>query len=245
MNEKAIAAALEPLADELVALEKRFEQIQLVPGPQGEPGRDADATLVAATLACDSAFVARCKAQDGKDGNDGAGIYAPYWIRGEVYREGFTVVAHIGQHFIALKDTAEAPGDSDHWRRIGKGGFRYRGNFDKDAAYTDGDFYIKDFGTFCIVNGEPVLFGARGTQGKQGATGMQGARGRDGRDGSTIIAAQAEGFKLVLVQQCGDGAVDHLEADFTPAYHELVREALAEMRAEIAELKNSIRESTL
>jgi len=234
-NEKAIAAALEPILDDLLALEKRVDGLRLQSGPKGDAGNDADPAAVARVLAADAGFVAQCRAtdgvdgEDGSDGNDGAGIDAPQWKAGEVYRNGTVVVAYIGQHYVATKDTAGVPGESDHWRRVGAGGFRHRGTFDKDAAYVDGDLFVKDWGTFCIVHGAPVMLAGRGAAGPKGEPGARGAPGANGRDGSTIIGAQVQGFNLVLVQQNADGSIDHLEADFAPAFRALVREAVSEM----------------
>ena len=53
MIEKSIAAALEPVVDEIITLEKRIAEIQLTPGPVGEAGvagengKDADPEVVA------------------------------------------------------------------------------------------------------------------------------------------------------------------------------------------------------
>jgi hypothetical protein len=241
--EKAIAAALEPLLDDLLALERRVDKIQTVPGDKGDKGDrgdDADPATVAELLAEDNEFADRLR---GHDGNDGAGIDAPAHEVGEVYRKGTVVAAHIGQYFRALKDTASTPGYSEHWQRVGAGGFRHRGAFDKEATYIDGDLFVKDFGTFAVVNGAPLLFAGRGPQGKHGDT-VKGDKGDAGRDGSTIVAAQVSGFKLVLVQEHHDGAIDHLEADFAPAFRELLREAVAvavpDLVAEVADLRAEV-----
>lgn len=230
--EKAIVAGIEPVMDGLVALEKRVEQLQLVPGPAGAPGKDADPAAVAQALAADGELTERVKGvpgvagKDGKDGADGAGIDAPQWEAGAVYRQGAVVTANIGQHFRALKDTASSPEEPEHWARIGTWGFRHRGAFKAEAAYADGDFYVKDFGTFVVIRGESVLFAPRGAKGERGDPGLRGAKGEDGRNGATIIGAQTQGFKLVLVQQDADGAIDHLEADFGPAFQVALDEAL-------------------
>jgi len=56
MIEKSIAAALEPVVDEIITLEKRINEIQLIPGPAGEAGaagengKDADVEEVAKYL---------------------------------------------------------------------------------------------------------------------------------------------------------------------------------------------------
>jgi hypothetical protein len=203
MIEKTIVAALEPLAADIVAIEKRLDALQLLPGPPG------------------------------------AGIDAPQWAKGAVYRKGTFVVANFGQHFVALKDTASPTDDAEHWARVGSGGFRHRGTFEKDAVYADGDLFMDNYGTFCMVHGVPVLLAGRGPAGKPGEKGLPGA---NGRDGSTIIGAQVEGFKLVLVQQNGDGTTDHLEADFGPAYREVMKSALEASLPELAQLLADLRD---
>jgi hypothetical protein len=188
-GEKAIVAGVRPVMQGLVALEKRVEQMQLVPGPAGAPGKDPDPAAVAQILAADSGFTEQIKGapgvpgKDGKDGSDGAGMDAPQWKAGAVYREGTVVVANIGQYFRALKDTASSPDEPDHWQRVGAGGLRYRGAFKADAVYVDGDLFVKDFGTFCVIGGTPVLLAGRGSVGK---TGEPGARGAPRSDGSAF-----------------------------------------------------------
>jgi hypothetical protein len=277
--EKAIVAGIEPVMDGLVALEKRVDQIQLVPGPAGEPGKDADPAAVAQVLAADTQFTERLKGatgapgvagepgepgqpgapgrdadpaavaqalaadgaftekvkgvpgepgKDGTNGTDGAGIAAPQWVEGAVYRQGTVVTANIGQYFVALKDTASSPDEPAHWQRLGSGGLRHRGEFDKDATYIDGDLFVKDFGTFAIVNGTPVILAGRGAAGRPGERGIPGPKGTDGKDGSTIIGAEVRDFKLVLVQE-SPGGIDHIEADFGPAHKNLARRMLHEL----------------
>jgi hypothetical protein len=197
MIEKAIAAALEPLLDDQIATEKRVAELEK---------RVAELQLLS--------------------GPPGAGIDAPQWAKGAVYRKGTVVLANLGQHFVALQDTASPTDEPEHWARVGSGGFRHRGTFEKDAVYADGDLFMDNYGTFCMVHGVPVLLAGRGPAGKSGERGSQGLPGTNGRDGSTIIGAQAEGFTLVLVQQNGDGTTDHLEADFGPAFHEVLKSVL-------------------
>jgi hypothetical protein len=229
--EKVIAAAVEPLIDDVLALEKRVADLTLTPGPPGPPGKDADILETALALQLDGDFREAVRGKAGEHGKDGAGIDAPVWIEGEVYRQGTTVIANLGQHFRALRDTATTTDDGAHWQRVGTYGFRHRGAYKADACYVEGDLFVKDFGTFCIVRGAPVLLAGRGAKGERGAPGARGDPGECGTDGATIIGAQVQGFKLVLVQQSAGGAIDHIEADFTPAFNELVREAVA---AEIA-----------
>jgi hypothetical protein len=206
--------------DGLVALEKRVEALHLTPGPQGDPGAKGEVGEPG------TPGVPGERGKDGVNGTDGAGIDAPQWVEGAVYRKDTVVVANLGQHFRALKDTASSPDDPDHWQRVGSGGFRHRGEFKADALYLEGDLFLKDFGTFLVTRAGNVVFAGRGSVGKTGEPGARGAPGRDGRDGGTIIGAQVDGFKLVLVQQDTDGAIDHIEADFGPAIREMVREEL-------------------
>ena len=46
MIEKVVASAIEPIVDEILALEKRLDSIQLTPGPEGKPGKDAEVDVV-------------------------------------------------------------------------------------------------------------------------------------------------------------------------------------------------------
>lgn len=105
---------------------------------------------------------------DGKDGKDGApgergerglagvGVDAPCWVAG-VYRQGVMVQHFLGRTYEALCDTAEAPGDSAHWRRIGAGGQRWTGPKQKERRYEVGDLFV-DGGTFlCTAEGEYQL----------------------------------------------------------------------------------------
>lgn len=241
-TEKAIAAALEPLVDDLLALERRFDAFVPVPGPAGDAGKDADPALVAKALANDAAFVESARGDDGgdgTDGNDGAGIDAPLWVPGAVYRKGAAVAANIGQHFRALQDTASATDDPAHWERIGCGGFRHRGAFDKDAAYVDGDLFANGFNTFVVVDGVQRLMAGRGPVGAKGDPGARGERGDAGRDGASIIAAQATGFKLVLVVQTADG-VENIEADFGDAFRALAGDVVAELATQVRDLRDEL-----
>ena len=191
----------------------------------------ADPRDVAAALVDEHANELR-----GRPGADGAGIDAPLWRSGAVYREGFVVSAHVGQLYRAARDTVGVPGESADWARIGVAGFRHRGTFDKDATYVDGDLYVKDFGTFVMINGVAVLFAHRGMKGERGESvkGEPGTPGKHGRDGATITGAQARGFKLVLVVRAADGSIDHVEADFTSAFQEAIAIAVRELLREDA-----------
>lgn len=198
MIEKAIAAALEPFADELVALSRRVDAIQIKEGPPGAPGRDAEAAEVARLLWQDKAFCDAVKGErgepgapgaagrDGADaapvevdvdevaaalkadgafvdglrgergapgeagkdgapgaaGHDGAGLDAPTYKAGSVYREGSIVTHYMGQYFKALRDTAAEPGESPDWERRGTSGMRWRGLKPEADTIRVGDFWI-------------------------------------------------------------------------------------------------------
>lgn len=86
----------------------------------------------------------------GDPGAAGIGIDAPPWQRG-VHRKG-SVVAHFeGRTYVALEDTAEEPGDSAAWGRIGRLGFRWCGPFQEGRTYEAGDFYVRG-GTFQVLS---------------------------------------------------------------------------------------------
>jgi hypothetical protein len=73
--EKAIASAVEPIVEDLVALEQRLKNVSLIPGPaglDGTPGKDADPIEVADVLVSKYADALRGeKGLDGKDGQSG------------------------------------------------------------------------------------------------------------------------------------------------------------------------------
>ncbi len=160
--------------------------------------------------------------EDGEDGNDGAGIDSKSWQAG-VYREGSTVQHHIGQYFKALKDTADEPGDSPDWERIGNAGFRFAKQFNKETIYKNGDLYIKDYGLFGVFNGEAKLIAGRGPKGDRGEKGLSGANGKDGidgKDGSQVIAFESNGLSAALVLADNDGELKTYAVDFTKAFEE-------------------------
>lgn len=188
--EKAIAAALEPLLDDLIALEKRFDELEPAPAPAPPldvPGLISD---VAAHLKHDAEFLAEVRADIEttetvdidpaelvqtlrKDaglmqllrGPQGDGIGAPTYVNGAVYREGATVTAHLGQFFRALRDTVSAPGDSDDWERIGGAGFRWRKIKPDEKSLREGDLYIDGGSLFLYSDGRPSMFVQRGKSG--------------------------------------------------------------------------------
>lgn len=76
----------------------------------------------------------------------------PAWTAG-VYREGVRVSHFLGRTYVALRDTTAEPGDAPaDWRRLGTGGERHCGTFDTARAYEVGDRYVKDRGTFLVID---------------------------------------------------------------------------------------------
>lgn len=69
--EKALAAAVEPLVDDIIAIEKRLDVLALTPGADGAPGQDADPNLIAQKLINDDLFISKTRGADGKDGSNG------------------------------------------------------------------------------------------------------------------------------------------------------------------------------
>jgi hypothetical protein len=140
-------AAVSRLPDDAMELEFTSGERATVELPRAKDGKDGkDGT-------------------DGKDGNPGergerglagVGVDVPRYVPG-VYRQGVLVQHFIGRTYEALCDTAEAPGDSAHWRRIGAGGQRWCGPKQKERHYEVGDMFV-DGGTFlCTAEGEYQL----------------------------------------------------------------------------------------
>lgn len=152
--------------------------------------------------------------EPGQSGAPGLGIDAPPFDPGKVWREGSVVTHFIGQHFKALRDTVSEPGVSDHWGRIGSGGFRMTGAFDEGREYQDGDLFVKDFGCFLVTAGAPKLIAGRGAR---GAPGEPGRPGVPGAPGARITAAECKGFKAVIIQEVS-GETEQITLDFEPAF---------------------------
>lgn len=122
------------------ALLARLKGADGLPGPagaDGAPGKDAAPEAVAAALEGNPEFVASVA----------KGVEATVWTPG-VYREGKLVEHYEGRKYVALTDTAEEPGDSAHWKRVGTNGRRDTGGYDEGRKYEPGDIYHKDGATF-------------------------------------------------------------------------------------------------
>lgn len=161
---EAIAKALMGLP-EFVTLATPAEPVK------GDPGDAADPLEVAAALKADESFVESLKGEPGKtldplpplpaiipkDGLDGAGIFADEHVDGKVYREGKVVTAFIGQYYRAKCDTAETPGDSDEWERVGTAGFRWRGLKPEEKSLKLGDLYIDGGSMFGMLSSKAAM----------------------------------------------------------------------------------------
>jgi hypothetical protein len=164
-------------------------------------------------------------------GEDGLGIDSKTWTPG-VYRDGAVVQHHIGQYFKALKDTAEEPGDSADWERVGNAGFRFAKAFSPEIVYKDGDLFIKDYGLFGVFNGESRLLAGRGAKGDKGEKGLPGGNGRDGKDGSEVIAFESKGLSAALVTRSSSGELVTHSIDFSQDFNDQVEG----LRKEFSEL---------
>lgn len=134
-------------------------------------------------------------------GCDGLGVNTKTWSAG-IYRAGCTVQHFLGQHWTAKCDTHSEPGLDDTWQRVGTFGFKHCGVFDEEACYTQGDMYIKDFGTFLVVDEQrTVLLAGRGPNGKKGEKGdasqVAGPQGAAGISIKQVISSE-EGFVLEM-----------------------------------------------
>jgi hypothetical protein len=276
MDKHILIAALEPFANEIARIGVELHVMQskaAIPGADGLPGKDADPAAVAALLRDDPEFISKTKAADplpgdpgkdgapgadgmpGKDGApgaDGLGLTATAYKAGDIYTEGAVVVAHLGQHYKAVKNTYSTPGDSSEWERIGLHGFRHCGPFDEGKAYAEGDIVIKNYGAFLFTRGAFEILCGRGMKGERGDVGVSGQAGpvgpagcdglpgKDGRDGSRILSADMKGCKALLTIEDAGGLVDVIELDFTQAVRseaqELVQRAYAPLQAQLEEL---------
>jgi hypothetical protein len=200
--ELAIAAAVDPVLDEFVRLERRLEEIAALPRP--EPGAPGPA---------------------------GAGLEAPAWAPG-VYREGAIVTHYLGQYFKAGQDTAEEPGDSGHWVRLGFAGIRWRGALEEGMELRPGDQYIQESSLFLVDHtGQPRLINYRGERGPRGKEGYPGKAGAGLED---VIAGTDS-----LVFNLGDKGERELE--LRPILERLIEEIfLKQVLPTIREIGNRL-----
>jgi hypothetical protein len=156
MIEKAIVAAIEPVIDELLALQKKIESIPAgadgkdgIDGKDGKDGLDAPEVSpeeVAKSLITNESFLATLKGKDGVDGKDGKdGQDGKDGEDGQdgtsVYPDEVTSLLLQDDGFLEkVKGEKGADGDT----------FNLTGGFDPTRTYRKGDIYIKDKATFLV-----------------------------------------------------------------------------------------------
>lgn len=142
--------------------------------------------------------------EDGANGRDGLGIEAPLWESDRIYREGSVVTAHFGQYFEATKDTITAPGESEDWKRLGMGGWRWRGTKPDQTTLKEGDFYIDGGSLFMKIAGKPRMIVQRGLNGKNGLDGKDGKNGKNGADAPTVVEIKNVDSSILFAFSNGD-----------------------------------------
>jgi len=175
--EFAIAAAIDPILDELVKCQRELEALR-------------------------REFADRPKPEPGPPGRDGVGIDVPAW-ESRIYRQGEIVSHYLGQYFRALQDTAHEPGDSDQWKRIGFAGFRWRGVRVEGMPLHPGDQFLEEAACFLVDHtGAARLFnyrGERGARGKEGPPGKPGPAFEGGELAPLIAQMLTEMFVRQVV----------------------------------------------
>lgn len=170
-------------------------------GPAGKDGKSVDAEALKQQLAADFKVDKNFLASvTGPNGRTGAGIDVPIWQKG-VYREHSIVQFELGRYYKALSDTADKPGTSPAWERIGTGGFAWKGLKTPDAVYEDGDLYVDSGSLFIYLGGKGRMAAKRGRDGKDGDTGPMGPAGKDA---PFFVAAQFGHEKLSMALSDGE-----------------------------------------
>jgi hypothetical protein len=85
---------------------------------------------------------------------------ADQWVQ-RIYRKGEVVKHFVGRSYIAQVDTADEPGDSADWKRLGTDGLRDVGGHDEARQYEPGDIYHKDGSTFFYDGANHRLLAAK------------------------------------------------------------------------------------
>jgi len=231
MIEKQLIQVLAPVVDEINIIKNEIETLKSITpkdGTDGKDGKDADPVEVdieevAQVLKADQDFITTIKGERGEkgesivgergaDGQDGLGIELKQWESG-VYREGTYVTSEIGKIYKSLRDTADKPGHSGDWERIGSSGFAWKGLRSVDAVYENGDLYIDNGSTFIWWNGKGNMFTQRG---KAGSDGKPGEKGDAGQDAAYVVAVKADagGFHMAM----SDGEVHTADIEGFDSY---------------------------
>ena len=176
MIEKKLVEILDPVVDQLVALEKRLEAVQLTPGPAGADGRDgrdgkdADPAQVADLIKADAAYVDRLKGERGEPGRDGA--------------DGKDAAPE------AVCEALKA--DADFVSRLkGEPGERGADGRDGRDGVDGTSVTAKEVAEYLLEHHLEQLRGVAGERGEKGDPGERGADGRDGADADNQVIARA------------------------------------------------------
>lgn len=189
---------------------------------KGEPGKDADHSKIAAELKEDAAFVKSLvgekgeKGETGPAGPAGSGIGSIRWQKG-VYRSGTTVQHFLGHYYCAKRDTADEPGTSEDWVRMGSNGFRILEKALPADQMLDGDIYPMRGGSCIWYDGKAHRLTEPGPA---GLPGVNGAPGESGKNAPHFVAGEISGNSLVLA--LSDGTLLDCEIKNFGAKSELV-----------------------
>ena len=160
MREDDLIKSVEPIIDEITALNQKIDNVKTIKGDKGDEGEKGE------------------QGAQGETGQEGIGVNTKEWSKG-IYREGQIVQHFIGQQFKALKDTDKEPSHGEDWERIGTTGFRWTGVKSDKAKYQDGDLFIDSGTTFLMVDGKAKMFAQRGKNAVDGKNGVDGKAARE------------------------------------------------------------------
>lgn len=139
--------------------------------------------------------------KQGERGEPGAGIdNLKVWSPG-VYREDTWVHFALGKIYRSTRDTADVPGKSDAWERVGISGFEFCGVKDQSREYEIGDIYIDGGSAFIWLGDKAKMLAQRGREGKKGEKGNPGLDGRDGKDALDFVAGELTNDTLKLIRE--------------------------------------------
>ena len=207
--ERTIAAAVEPIVDDVIALEKRVDELQLQPGPQGEKGeqgRTVPGTEVAAILLCNPEFVKACQGAPGQsvDVKDVAlhlAIHHPDILRGAPGKDAEAVeVDYVALARELLNEPDFLPLCKGERGEKGEDGktpdvyefieriFSRHGEALKGAPGRDAS--AEDCAAILAEKHADVL------RGPKGEPGQDGAPGKDGKDGASVNDPVHEAGKI-------------------------------------------------
>lgn len=247
--EKAIAAALEPLVDSIIVVEKRVDQLQKDFAAPVKYEIDLDDIAADLMLRADLVQVMKgapgtdgiqgdpgapgAPGTPGKDGRDGVGVNVEFWKPG-IYRKDSIIQHDLGRISIAKCDTNQEP-DGEDWQRIGSFGFRWCGLKKEGRDYVDGDLFVENGVSFLWANGKGNMLA------KRGRDGTNGRDGKDGADAPVLIDAHFLDECKTLALVMDNGRI--VECDMPPMLHEAVTEypQLKALRDEVAELREMVK----